>query len=850
VLSENFTYQATDAQGNSVTGNLVVSIVDDVPKAVAAERSVTAADVDSNLLIVLDVSGSMADDSGVPGLSRLDLAKQAISDLLDKYDDLGDVKVQLVTFSNKATDQTEVWVDVDTAKALLTGLTADGGTNYDAAVAAAKTAFVTTGQLAGAQNIGYFFSDGKPTSGQGTGASDEAAWKAFLDANGIKNYAIGLGDGVNNTHLDPLAHDGSTHTDTDAVVVTDLNQLNSVLSGTVQGVPVTGNLLGEGGAFGADGGFVKSLVVDGTTYNYDPAANGGHGALTAAGGINHGSFNTASNTVSIATNHDGTLVVSLDTGEFSYTSQTSTGTLITENIGYTVSDNDGDLASSSLVIKVVPNSPPVAGDDHVITNVLSGNIVVPGALLLGNDSDANGDPLTASPTTFDTGWTARGEDFTGSIGTASFTGNYVRSINLNRSAFVANASTMTAVLVVSGALGKVSMLSANDEDRLNISLKQGETLTLDHNLTAGRIALEYSLNGGPFIAITDGASFTAAADGKYQIHVTNIANTSGDNRNGVENYELTMTVNYAGAQESTEDYHGSYTASDNHGGSDSAAVQISYQAGHTLTGTAGDDVLLAGTGDNIINAGDGNDTLSAGPGNNALHGEAGNDVLYSGAGDDLLDGGAGNDTASYTHAGAGVTVNLGLLTAQDTLGAGTDTLAGIENLIGSNFNDTLTGDGAGNRINGGLGDDVLNGGGGDDFLIGGLGDNTLTGGSGADTFQWLSGNGGHDVVTDFTPGIDKLDLSQLLLGENGSAASLDDYLHFTVTGSGASVVTSIDISATAGATPNQTIDLAGVNLASQYGVTPGVGGMIAGGADTATIINGMLNDHSLKVDTV
>ncbi|WLG24611.1 retention module-containing protein [Pseudomonas sp. FP1154] len=849
VLSESFTYQATDALGNSVTGNLVVSIVDDVPMAVASERSVTAVEIDSNLLIVLDVSGSMADPSGVPGLSRLDLAKQAISALLDKYDDLGDVKVQLVTFSSSATDQTSVWVDVATAKSLLSGLSAGGGTNYDAAVAAAKTAFVTSGQLTGAQNIGYFFSDGKPTTGQGIDAADEVAWKAFLDANGIKNYAIGLGGGVSDTHLDPLAYDGSTHTDTDAVLVTDLNQLNSVLSGTVQGVPVTGSLLGEGGSFGADGGFVKSLVVDGSTYSYDPAANAGQGALTASGGANHGTFNTANNTLSIATDHDGTLVVNLDTGEYSYTSQTATSALITETIGFTVSDNDGDLASSSLVVKVLPNSPPVAVDDNIITNVLSGNIVIPGEMLLGNDSDANGDPLTASPTGFNTGWVARGADFTGSTGTVSFTGNNVQSINLNRGAFVANAATMTAVLVVSGALGMVSNHNTNDEDRLNISLKQGETLTLDHNLAAGRIALEYSLNGGPFIAITDGASFTAAADGNYQIHVTNIANASGGNPNGAENYQLTLTVNYAGAQDSTPDYHDSYTASDNHGGSDSAAVGISYQAGHTLTGTTGDDVLIAGEGDNILNAGDGNDILSAGSGNNVLHGEAGNDLLYSGAGNDLLDGGTGNDTASYAHASAGVTVNLGLLAAQNTVGAGIDTLAGIENLVGSNFNDTLTGDSASNRINGGLGDDVLNGGGGDDVLIGGLGNNTLTGGSGADTFQWQVGNSGHDLVTDFTPGLDKLDLSQLLLGENGSSASLDDYLHFSVTGSGASVMTSIDVSSTAGAAPNQTIDLAGVNLASYYGVTPGVDGMIAG-ADTATIINGMLNDHSLKVDTV
>jgi Ca2+-binding RTX toxin-like protein len=251
-----------------------------------------------------------------------------------------------------------------------------------------------------------------------------------------------------------------------------------------------------------------------------------------------------------------------------------------------------------------------------------------------------------------------------------------------------------------------------------------------------------------------------------------------------------------------------------------------------LTGTAGDDVLLAGGGDNLLNAGDGNDVLTAGNGNNQLHGGAGNDLLFSGLGSDLLDGGDGIDTASYAHASAGVVVNLGLLGAQNTGGAGLDTLTGIENLIGSTFDDTLIGNSNANT------------------LTGGLGNNTLTGGGGADTFQWLHGNSGHDVVTDFTLGTDKLDLSQLLQGEAATASSLDDYLHFSVTGSGASLLTSIDVKATIGAPSTQTIDLAGVNLAEHYGVTPGAGGVIASGHDTATIINGMLNDHSLKVDTV
>ncbi|MCE6985013.1 hypothetical protein EI534_48220, partial [Pseudomonas frederiksbergensis] len=77
-----------------------------------------------------------------------------------------------------------------------------------------------------------------------------------------------------------LAYDGSTHTDTNATVVTDLNQLNSVLSGTVQGAPITGSLM-SGGEFGADGGFIKSWVIDGTTYTFDPAGNSGAGSYAA-----------------------------------------------------------------------------------------------------------------------------------------------------------------------------------------------------------------------------------------------------------------------------------------------------------------------------------------------------------------------------------------------------------------------------------------------------------------------------------------------------------------------------------------------------------------------------------------
>lgn len=58
----------------------------------------------------------------------------------------------------------------------------------------------------------------------------------------------------------------------------------------------------------------------------------------------------------------------------------------------------------------------------------------------------------------------------------------------------------------------------------------------------------------------------------------------------------------------------------------------------------------------------------------------------------------------------------------------------IENLVGSEFKDTLTGNVANNNIYGGAGNDTIDGGAGNDYLDGGLGDDILVGGLGDDTF--------------------------------------------------------------------------------------------------------------------
>ena len=106
----------------------------------------------------------------------------------------------------------------------------------------------------------------------------------------------------------------------------------------------------------------------------------------------------------------------------------------------------------------------------------------------------------------------------------------------------------------------------------------------------------------------------------------------------------------------------------------------------------------------------------------SLTGNTLDNVLGGNSADNTLDGGAGNDIASYIGASTGVTVSLILAgAAQNTFGAGNDTLISIEGLHGSQFGDWLTGNDAANTLAGLGGDDMLEGRGGNDIIDGGAG---------------------------------------------------------------------------------------------------------------------------------
>ena len=151
------------------------------------------------------------------------------------------------------------------------------------------------------------------------------------------------------------------------------------------------------------------------------------------------------------------------------------------------------------------------------------------------------------------------------------------------------------------------------------------------------------------------------------------------------------------------------------------------------TGGGGTDTL---TSIETVIGSNHDDSLKAAATGSTLHGLNGNDMLISSSGNDTLAGDGGIDTASYLGATSGVTVRLAFGVAQNTGGAGTDTLFSIETLIGSSHDDTLTA---------GVGGSTLEGVNGDDTLVSGAGNDTLSGGGGNDTASYANASAGVTV---------------------------------------------------------------------------------------------------------
>ncbi|MEH2025847.1 calcium-binding protein [Nostoc sp.] len=192
---------------------------------------------------------------------------------------------------------------------------------------------------------------------------------------------------------------------------------------------------------------------------------------------------------------------------------------------------------------------------------------------------------------------------------------------------------------------------------------------------------------------------------------------------------------------------------------------------NTTTGTNLDDVILGDNGNDFLRGlagndllfgNNGNDRIDGGDGSDEINGGLGNDTIDGGFGLDILNGGAGVDTLDVTFFSGAYVLNL---TTGVTNFVG-ETAINFENVNTGAGNDSITGSVANNVINTGSGNDTINGGDGDDILIGGAGTDRITDGGGDDIYKYFSTSESQvgvarDILTDFTSGFDKIDLSAI-----------------------------------------------------------------------------------------
>ena len=464
-----FTVPVTVSDGHTTTPTtLSVTIEDDSPKAEPVEVSVVPTDSKTNVMLILDLSGSMDTSSGLTGLTRLDVAKAAINELLDQYDNRGDVMVRIVTFSDTGAAVGSAWQSVADAKAAIAGLSAGGNTNYDAALLTAMGAFTDGTKLTGpgTQNVSYFLSDGDPTArsdwpqipgtqlANGIQANEQAVWESFLTTNNIVSFALGIPNVATPANLDPIAFDpasGAQLADT-PIIVTDLGQLANALVFTIP--PVTGSVLtGAGGAtsnsFGADGGFVQSITVDGVTYTFNPAANGGAGGITTSGG---GSFTYDGTTKTLTVDTDtnvvgGELAMVMTTGAFTFQPPTD---FSSKSVGFVLVDRDGDTASSTIHFSA-------AGFSHILPAGVSGS---PMNLGLTDPADHVGS-VTVAIAGVPSGWTLS-EGTNNGDGSWTIQASSVSMLSITSPANYAGAMALQVTMSWTNADGSSGFARATD----------------------------------------------------------------------------------------------------------------------------------------------------------------------------------------------------------------------------------------------------------------------------------------------------------------------------------------------------------------------------------------------------
>lgn len=298
----NVTYTLKDADGDTDTATLAITTVADIAPINYNDKDSgnENATQQNNVMIILDRSGSMSDDidPNTPGTqTRLSIAIAAIENLLNTYDQIGDVKVMVVQFSTDG-QRMDFWGTPQQALDYINSNSPSGNyTSYsDALSFGAAGLGDSDGKIAGAPTTVYFLSDGVPTAdgaNSGTGnnqdhsltSGQQTSWNNALEGNGVtKVYAVGVGPGIsaNDGDLDDVANPNGNGNNTpsgEVIIVTDENGLSTELLDTINVSTIEGNVLDGShtsgiGDNGSDPANTPDAAGNGATHIYTFSHNG------------------------------------------------------------------------------------------------------------------------------------------------------------------------------------------------------------------------------------------------------------------------------------------------------------------------------------------------------------------------------------------------------------------------------------------------------------------------------------------------------------------------------------------------------------------------------------------------
>ena len=384
----------------------------------------------------------------------------------------------------------------------------------------------------------------------------------------------------------------------------------------------------------------------------------------------------------------------------------------------------------------IVNDAPLAVNDGGLTANRHRPQIFTSAELLANDRDANGDPLTIVSVESLGGGTVELREngtifFTAYSWTAGEPGRFRYTVSDGRGGLGSATATVTIDETVEpldlvGTDGNDSLFGAPGNDTLRGGL--GDDFLVG---AAGSDTYHFAPGDG-VDTIQDGGG---EADVDVVLFDPGIAPASiAVSRDSQDADSIILTVGQTGS---------SIKLAGQLASPESAIEEVRFSDGTVWTGEEIRERLLDGastTGDDVIEGTGFGDAIDAKAGNDIVRAGGGDDLVQGGAGDDVLDGGQGYDEVSYATATSGVDVRLGTGASQSTGGAGNDTITNFEALTGSAFADRLRGDGS---------------------------DNVLTGLAGSDVYAF-HGYFGHDVITDFSSGSDRLEFSESVFASIGA----------------------------------------------------------------------------------